>query len=40
MRSSVENGAELKNGKNADDDDTRTETGEDAVHGKAGEIQT
>ena len=40
MRSCVENGVELKNGKNGDDDDTRTETGEDAVDGKGGEIQT
>ena len=30
MRSCVENSAELKNGKNADDDNTRTETGEDS----------
>ena len=35
-----ENSAELKNGKNADDHDSRTETGEDAVGGKGGEIQT
>ena len=39
MRSCVENSAELKNG-NADDDNTRTETGEDTVDGKGGEIQT
>ena len=40
MRPSVKDGGELKNGENADDNDTGTETGEGNADDKGGEIQT